>query len=44
MISGFFRISAMAANGIPQFATGPQKCVLLKLYEKGMLFSIYQTF
>lgn len=28
MISGFLRISANAANGMPQFATGPQKCVL----------------
>lgn len=28
MMSGFLRISANAANGMPQFATGPQKCVL----------------
>lgn len=27
MISGLFRQSAIAAIGIPQLATGPQKCV-----------------
>lgn len=31
IISGFFRISANAAIGMPQFATGPQKCVLNKI-------------
>lgn len=28
MICGSLRMSANAAIGIPQFATGPQKCVL----------------
>lgn len=28
MKTGSFRVSAIAASGIPQFATGPQKWVL----------------
>lgn len=28
MKTGSFLVSAIAASGIPQFATGPQKCVL----------------
>jgi len=30
MISGSLRISAMAAKGMPQFAMGPQKWVLIR--------------
>lgn len=33
MNSGGFLVSAMAASGMPQLATGPQKCVLQR--EKG---------
>lgn len=34
IISGGFLVSAMAAIGIPQLATGPQKCVLQKRKKK----------
>lgn len=34
MISGLFFISAIAAIGRPQFATGPQKCCDGTNYEK----------
>lgn len=40
IMSGFFRISAKAAIGIPQLATGPQKCVLHKnTHEIYILFA-----
>lgn len=37
MIVGSLRRSAMAASGMPQFATGPQKCVLQRAARIGSI-------
>lgn len=43
IISGDFLVSAMAASGMPQFATGPQKWVL-KVNKLIILYSFYKIF
>lgn len=44
IIEGSFCVSAIAAKGIPQLATGPQKWVLIKYCLNSLLFSCCTSF